>query len=277
MKPDHRHELKTNELAEWLTNLPQWANENRASIIIVSAVIIAAATFYIWRTHSKNIAAQKQLELTSLAGQLLTGRTQVLRSQEQGKDISFILLQTAEGLKILAENTDDNQMAAFALIKQAETLRTELHYRLGSVSEQEAETQLNRAKDSYAKALEKLVGAEPAADRCPTNPSLTAAAKFGLGLCEEEFGNFKMAEQIYRDITTNPDLKGTVAAAQAKVRLETIGDYKQKLVFRPAPKTPVIELTEPVDTNTSDVNLGPISPNTVPEVSDINDTNQSGG
>ena len=33
MKAEHRHELKTNELVEWLTNLPQWANENLTTII----------------------------------------------------------------------------------------------------------------------------------------------------------------------------------------------------------------------------------------------------
>ena len=34
MKSDHRHELKTNELAEWLGNLPQWTKENLVTIII---------------------------------------------------------------------------------------------------------------------------------------------------------------------------------------------------------------------------------------------------
>ena len=265
MKTDHRHELKTNELAEWLTNLPQWANENRTSIIIASAAIILAALFYIWRAHSKDISTQKQLELTNLAGQLLTGKTQIIQSQEQGKDISFILLQTAENLKILAENTNDNQMTAFALIKQAEALRTELHYRIGSVPAQEAATQINRAKASYTKALE----------RCPNNHLLTAAAKLGLGLCEEDLDNFEMAEQIYRDINANPDFEGTVAAAQAKFRLETMADYRQKIVFRPAPK-PVIEFTELSDANFYDTNLGPMSPNAVSEVVDINNTNQPG-
>ncbi len=264
MRPDHRHELKTNELAEWLTHLPQWANENRTYIILVSAFILAFAALYIWRLHSRDITVQKQLELTSLAGQLLTGKAQILQAQEQGKDISFILLQTAESLRILAENTEDNQMSAFAFIKQGEALRTELHYRLSAYTEQESSDQLSRAKASYAKALEI----------CPDNPLLTSAAKLGLGLCEEDLGNFEMAEQIYRDITTNPDFEGTVAATQAKARIETMGDYKQKLVFKPAPKMPVIEFTEPADTNTPDVNLGPISPNAIPEVSNINDTNQ---
>lgn len=265
MKTDHRHELKANELAEWLTSLPQWANENRTSIIIVSALILAFAALYTWRLHSKNITTQKQLELTSLAGQLLTGKTQILQAHEQGKDISFILLQTAESLKNLAENTKDNQMAAFALIKQAETLRTELHYRQESLSVQEASGQLNRAKAAYTKAL----------DRCPDNPLLTSAAKFGIGLCEEELGNFEMAEQIYRDIASNPSFAGSIAAAQAKARLETMADYKQTVVFKPAPK-PVSELIEISDANFLDTNFAPTSSNTVPEASDTNDTNQPG-
>jgi len=226
MKSDHRHELKTNELAEWLSHLPQWARENRFFIIFVLAVIIAAAFFYIWRSHSRNVVARKQLELTSLVGELLSSKMQILQAQQQGKDLSFILLQPAENLRIFAENTNDDHMAAFALIKRAEALRTELHYRLGTLPEQEAVTQISQAKASYAKALK----------RCPTNPSLMAAAQFGLGLCEEELGNFGLAEQIYRDITTNSDFEGTVAVAQAKVRLETMADYKQKLVFKPAPK-----------------------------------------
>ena len=130
-------------------------------------------------------------------------------------------------------------MAAFALIKRAEALRMELHYRQGNVSKQEVAAQINQAKASYTEALE----------RCPTNPTLMATAKFGLGLCEEELGNFEVAEQIYRDITLNPDLDCTIAAAQAKLRLETMADYKQKIVFRPAPKKPAIELTMPADTN----------------------------
>lgn len=299
MKPDHRHELKANELAEWLTNFPQWTRKNSIYIILVLAAIIAAATFYIWRIHNKNVIARKQLELTGLAGQLLTGKKQIVQAQQQGKDISFILLQTAEGLQSLAQNTKDDQMAAFAFIKQAESFRTELHYRVENLPAQETTAQINRAKAGYTKALDRLAGSlvtaeravagEPAAAQRPVNPSLTAAAKFGIGLCEEDLGNFETAEQIYHDLATNPDFEGTVAAAQAKFRLETMDEYKQKLAFKPAPKTPVIEPAEPADTNTPDVNSSPVSPApapddasrssgpiAVPETGDINDINQSG-
>ncbi len=40
MKAEHRHELKTNELADWLGNLPQWSKDNIVSIIAVAIAIV---------------------------------------------------------------------------------------------------------------------------------------------------------------------------------------------------------------------------------------------
>jgi hypothetical protein len=178
-------------------------------------------------------------------------------------------------------------MAALALIKRAEALRAELHY--GTVEEKYLTSQTNLAKTSYTQALEK----------CSTDPSLAAAAKFGLGLCAEELGNFEQARQIYSDITANADFEGTVAVAQANRRLETMADYERKVVFKPAPKPvapsqPVIQI-KPADANlpanlnlvpqilddilqAPDVNLAPPAnlknenrePNSVSKVSDIN-------
>lgn len=248
MKSDHRHELKTNELAEWLGNLPQWAKENSITIIFASALIIGAAIFYIWRDYSRDVVARKQLELTEVISQFLNSKVQVLQAQAQGRDISFVLLQPADNLRILAQNANDDQMAALALIKRAEALRTELHYRLGAVPRQEAAVQIEQAKANYSEAL----------DKCSTNPLLMAMAKFGLGLCEEELGNFEAAEQIYRDISENSDFAGTVAAAQAKMRLATMGDYEQKVVIRPAPKKPPVEPA-----------LGPLDLSILPDEADL--------
>ena len=239
MKSKHRHELKTNELAEWLSNLPQWAKGNLKTIIYVSiiAVLVIASGAFHW--YKKNVeSVQKQLELTGLVFQLSQGKTQILQARSQGIDASYMLLGTAENLQSFAQNAKDDQMAAFALIKQAETLRTELHYRFGTVDEQDVTAQINRAKAGYNEAIERLAKAD-------SNPSLTAAAKFGLGLCEEELGNFATAENIYRDITANADYEGTTAAAQAKHRLETMSDYQQKVAFKAAPKPAPTEPLHP--------------------------------
>ena len=222
MKPEHRHQLKTNELAEWIANFPQWARENLRMIIGVSvvAVLVIASAFFYW--YRKNVEqVRKQLELTNLISTLSKNKMQILGAHAQGVDYSFILIQPADDLKTLSQNTNNNQMAALALIKQAEALRTELHYRSGIVSKQDLTAQINRAKTSYTEAIEKS----------SPNPSLTAAAKFGLGLCEEELGNFEKAGQIYSDIAASPDFEGTTAAAQAKHRLDTMADYQQKVVF----------------------------------------------
>lgn len=228
MKSEHRHELKTNELAEWLGNLPQWTKENLTTIIVISAVIVVAAAIYVRYSYRKSAAAQEQLEFTNLLNQLSASKVQILNAQAQGTDLSFILIQPASSLGNFAQNTNNDQMAALALIKQAEALRTELHYRPGTVSKQDLTAQINQAKAAYTEAIQNRL-------RGTANPSLTAAAEFGLGLCEEELGNFEKAQQIYQIIAANPDFEGTVANAAAKHRLETMADYKQKVIFKPAP------------------------------------------
>jgi tetratricopeptide (TPR) repeat protein len=249
MKSEHRHELKTNELAEWIMNFPQWAKENRTTIIYVSALIVAVAAIYIWRGYSKNVVAvQEQLEFTRLITQLPQSKMQILQAQGQGIDYSYKLIQTADNLQDAARGTKNDTIAALALIKRADILRAELLYRPGQVDEQNATAQINRAKAGYNEALGKA----------SSNPSLMAAARFGLGLCEEELGNFKQAKQIYNEIVAEPQLEGTVASVQAKQRLETMADYKQIVVFRqPAKPAPAeTELIQPqIELKPPDVNL----------------------
>jgi hypothetical protein len=247
MKSDHRHELKTNELAEWIAHFPQWVKENRITIIGVSAAIVVVVVVYIWFVYNKNVVAvRRQFRFTNLINQLRYNKVQILQAQEQGRDISFILLQPAENLESFAKQTKDSQMAALALIKRAEALRMELHYRLGDVSMQELIEQIELAKASYAEALQKA----------SHNSSLIALAKFGLGLCEEELSNFDKAQQIYRDIAMDSALDGTTAQDAAKYRLETMADYKGEVTFMPSSKPDLIATYEP-----QVIDLGPIEAN----------------
>lgn len=244
MKSEHRHELKTNELAEWLANLPQWSKENMTTILVVVAVVVAGAAFLFWRSYNKNVVqVQGHLEFSNLLDQLSAGKMQVINAQGQGQDLSFILLQPANSLGNFAQSTSNNRMAALALIKQAEALRTELHYRPGPISEQDLTNQINEAKVAYAGAVEKS----------SENATLEAAAEFGLGLCEEELSKFQEAKQIYQGIVANANYEGTVANAAALNRLETMDDYRQKVVFKPAP--------EPAAAAQPNVQINPFDPN----------------
>lgn len=236
MKAKHRHELKTNELAEWLSNFPQWAKKNFKTIIYVSIVAVLVIGSYFWHKYQKNVvAAQKELKFTTLITQPPRNKIQILQAQAQGRDYSFLLLQMADDLQTTAQETKNNQAAALALIKRAESLRAELHYRSGTAGKQETAAQMEKARASYREVLEK----------CPTNRTLVAIAKFGLGLCEEEVGNFEDAAQIYREIIANADFEGTTAAAQAKHRLDTMADYQQEVVFKRVSEQVPTELIEP--------------------------------
>lgn len=253
MKSDHRHELKTNELAEWLINFPQWTKDNLTTIVCVLGLIVVVAVVYFWKFYGKESAsAKRQIELTSYVNQLTQGKIQIINAQAQGKDMSFILLQPAGNLKRFAETEQEDLMAALALIKQAEAMRTDLHYRPGTVPQADLIAQINDAKAGYTEALR----------RAASNPLLMAMAKFGLGLCEEEIGNFKVAEQIYREITEEPNFEGTAPVVQAKYRLNTMADYQERIVFKPSPRPeppfvmPPFDANLPGDSNVpSDVNV----------------------
>jgi len=275
MKAEHRHELKTNELARWIANLPNWAKENVKPIIYVSALVIVVAAVLFWMYEKRGVSDRKRLRLTNLISQISQNRAQIIYAQTQGIDASYMLIRAADDLQAATQDTKNDYMAALALIKQAEALRTELHYRLGVVRPQEVVSQINQAMAGYKKAVEK----------CSTNPSLLAMAQLGLGLCEEELGNFEQARQIYNDIATNTDLESTVAAVQAKLRLKTMADYQQKVVFSQASKaepaqilkpqirleSPEVPQTESNEVEIPDINLAAQIPN---GVSDVLDTNQ---
>jgi len=261
MRAEHRHELKTNVLAEWLGNLPQWLRENLRMVIYVSVVTAAVLGAYFYHKYEKGVVSvRKQLRLTSLVDRLPRSKTQILYAQAQGMDISYMLIQLADSLGSAAYEFKDDQMAALALIKRGQALRTELHYRLETVDRRDVESAISGAKVSYTEALEKS----------SFNPSLRALAKFSLGLCEEELGDFKAAEQIYRDVVENPDFEPTVAAAAARQRLETMAEYQQKVVFKKASVTqqpPAIEralvetkMAQPASPNAEKVFGSPLKP-----------------
>lgn len=236
MKAEHRHELKTNALAEWIANLPQWAREQGKMVIYVSvvAVLVIGSGLWYWRKIRVE-SVQQRLEFTNLIARLSQNKMEILMRQSRGEDTSFTLIEAAAALNTMAGSAKDEQMAALALIKRAEALRAGLHYRQQSVNQTELQTTINEARAIYNKALETAAN----------HPSIGAMARFGLGLCEEELGNFEAARQIYRDIVENSDFEGTTTVAKARQRLEAMSDYEQRIAFR---IRPIPKLTPPPTT-----------------------------
>lgn len=229
MRSDHRHELKTNELVDWLNNLPEWATQNRKNLIAAGAVIVVAVLVYLWSYYYHTVAsARNQERLTRLVSQVPEQMNTVMRSAMQGADQSYTLIPISQDLQDFAGDTSNDNMAALALIKRGETLRAELHLRLKDAAPDELNAQIAKAKASYQEAL----------DRKPSSVTLLAAARFGLGLCEEELDNFDQAAEIYREVAQKPEYAGAAAQAAAGYRLKILDDFKAKVAFKPAPAQP---------------------------------------
>jgi tetratricopeptide (TPR) repeat protein len=270
MKSEHRHELKTNELADWLAHFPEWAKTNRNTLIGAAVVLVVAGGVYFWLFYQRGAAAaQTQIRLTNLVTQVPSQKGALARSLAQGGMQSDVLLAVARDLQDFARGVGDDKMAALALIERAEAIRADLHYRSGDVSQAELSDQIGQARNSYQQAL----------DRVGSDPLLAAKAHFGLGLCEEELGNFDAARQIYRDIVDNADYEGTTGRAAAEYRLAVMDDYRGPVVFKPAPKPkasqPQIQV-RPGDANApivipvpNDVTVGPALP---PETTETDDS-----
>jgi tetratricopeptide (TPR) repeat protein len=247
MKSEKRHDLKTNELADWIMNLPQWLQDNQKTIIYVIIVIAVLIVGWFWFSHKKSATLSQSTAFTDSLFQLPERKYRVLSAYIQGQDISSGLLDYADQLENAGRDTTNKPMAALALIESANTIRTELHYRRTSPDKQQLTTQINKAKEAYQNAISLLTA--PNDSNSILYPSLTASAKFGLGLCQEELGNFKEAQKIYDEINKTKELQSTAPAAQAKLRLKSMTDYQKQVVFAPAPKmeliTPPNLLTEP--------------------------------
>ncbi|TFG50716.1 MAG: hypothetical protein E4H40_00730 [Candidatus Brocadiia bacterium] len=230
MKAEHRHELKSNDLALWIANFPNWAKENKNYIIYAGVVVILTFAAWLWKGYSEpKIIARNKVQLTNYVNAFEKSKIDILSQASSGQDISATsIIPLASNLRTFAQDSKNKYMAAMALLKTAQAIRTELHYRLQAVPEDEFKAKINGAKTTYAQALEKAQG----------DPTLAAAAKFGIGLCEEELRNFEQAKNIYQEITQNPGFEGTAAAAQAHFRLKTMADYQQTVVLAKDPKLP---------------------------------------
>jgi len=263
MKSERRHELKTNELAEWLSRLPEFLRENYKAVIYVTVIVIvvAVAAYAKWYRKRAEVI-EHRIKLTELSAQVSQSKIDAVMGAGRGQDYSARLLMTADALDTASRSEDNPVYAALALSKRAEALRTELHYRPESLEPGAAKGQINQAVKSYEEALEKSYG----------NSALKAMAEFGLSLCAEELGDITKAQSIYQGIVANPDYQGTVFVPQAQERLETMQEYSDTVYFtKAASATP--SWADGIDLQHVEEAFKPSVPNTpsVPSLFDINE------
>jgi len=245
MKSERRHELQTNELADWMGNLPQWFEENKFNVLISAVmVVIIAVSFYLWTSRNDYSVSREQYEFTTLAGQVQISKLQAASAKTEAGASTDAIRSAAEKLQGISGKLGSNESQAMALIESANADRTQAHFMAGA-DEKAIQYQMEKAKKDYQQAL----------DKGSKSVQIASLATFGLGITEEEQGNYENARTYYSKIANDPNYAGTVGAPLAATRIATLADYKDNFVFVDAPKAPAQTMPTP------EPNKAPAAPN----------------
>jgi len=228
MDSEHRHELKTNELADYIRQTPDFIKRNASTLIGVTLIVIGLVT---WPMFSRMRAASDTAKAAAVAESIQNLERDIFaviqageKDAEARRQATSALLVSANALLDQADKTKDANIAALARIKAAQALRAELHFRADIIDVQEAHTRVGQAQEAYKKAADTA-----------TNATLKAMAQFGLGLCAEELGQRDEAAAIYKAIIDTPKYAATVFPTQAQHRLDGLDENLSTVTFAPAP------------------------------------------
>ena len=84
MDAEHRHELKTNELADWLTHAPQYFRDNARTIIGLVLIIIAVITWPLFKRMRTKADLRQKAQTTDMITEAERTKLLVLQTQMEG-------------------------------------------------------------------------------------------------------------------------------------------------------------------------------------------------
>ena len=224
MDSEHRHELKTNELADLLTHFPEFLKRNTSTIIGITLIVIGLISWPLLTKMSrqKTIAEESKVSKSiQMLGQDIRNAVQSYQANpEQLSPALNTILVNADALVDLTSETDNPNLAALAYIKAAQAIRTELHLKKEVVSTETIDAQTQKAQTEYEKAAQTA-----------EMPAMKAMAQFGIGLCTEERGQTQQAAEIYEAIVNDETFAATVFPKLAQQRLDSLDDNAESFTF----------------------------------------------
>ena len=239
MDAEHRHELKTNELANSLAHLPELIKNNARPIIGTALIVVGLITWPMFSKMNQQKKMVQQGEITQAIQMLNQDIYNVMTAPADDAqaqiDALNAMLTNAENLLQKAAKVDNPNLKAMAQVKAAQAIRAELHLR-PVVDADMLESQIQKAKEAYQKALDTA-----------ETPIIQALAKLGLGLCSEELGQTAQAAEIYKQIVENENYKTTVSAVQAQNRLDGLEENAEVFNFADVPVVTEEPATEEIE------------------------------
>ena len=231
MKAERRHELQTNTLAQFLSDLPLYFRFHANKILF--GVIILCLVIMLVRYRMQATALAREAAISSLTG-ARDGLQQlqiVDRAQSNDADRARQRKITADGVQLaidqVLEGTTDAKDAAVRA--EAIVTRGDLNWELarlprlaGAATQpglelpQKSEAYYRAAEEAYLRVVRDY----------PTQKVQFVAALFGLAAIEENRGNWEKAIEYYNKVTADENV-ATVLKAVARQRLSIIPQIRQ--------------------------------------------------
>ncbi len=246
MRAEERHKLKTNELAESLSELPDYLRQHGNKILTgVIIVLVVVLGFFWWRNaqasaREENIARLNDLLAQKMLLQRLTVQQAQMEKSNDEQSLPYNAADLSGGFKAVAEKAAGSPMALIAMKEQAEALRSQLLYSSQPITDEQRKTLCTQAEGIY----------EQMKNGFPNSSQALGIANLGLALLAEEQGNWDKAREIYQQMVTDGQtrLAGTMYPVQAQLRLKRIDEISQPIEF-PLPSIAPAVPTEPAATS----------------------------
>ena len=232
MKAQDRHRLKTNELAETLTELPQYLKEHGPKMITGIVLVLAVITaIFWWRSSSVQADNQRSVLLQSLLGHGNTIQRAAALTAQSGADPAAGTLEGYQSqatilntsLAELARQGQGSGVGRSALLQQARVLRSQLFFSISPVSADEKGQILGQVEGLYQQVLREH----------PDDLAATGTAQMGLALVAEDRGEWDKAKGIYEGLVAEAEGKwaGAIFPEQARQRLKILDDIQTTITF----------------------------------------------
>jgi len=240
MKAQERHKLKTNELAESLSELPEYLRTHSTQIITVAVIVLVVAAAGYWWWHGRVEARQgrlaelqllvvKQAQLEQRAAQ--QGQLESKPGEEPKEIVAYDAAPVAAALRTLAEEAGRSPVGMSALLQEAQAIRSQLFFSDQPITDEEKERICQRVENIYQRLLQEY----------PQEKLAVGMARMGQGLVAEDRGDWAKAKEIYQAIIADgkDKLAGTIFGRQAQDRLDLLSRIDKPIEFALAPSAPV--------------------------------------
>lgn len=222
MDTQHRHELKENDLAEFLENFGEWWNKHGTVAMLILLFLVGG--FLGYRLLRARATDQREAAWRDLAN---TTKPGIFRT--------------------VAEMSDDPVVRAVAYLRGADLLVSETSQQAYGDSDSadlkaQQQRNLDEAEDLYRKVLE-VADAEQISDLFRLN------AWLGLASVYEDRRSFDKAAELYQKVQEQAGPANPALAANAKARTAMLGKLAIPVVFSPPLPPPPADTPPSPSTN----------------------------